>query len=71
MTETVTILMGDYGDRKCVFHSHYMGWEIWREYNIFKARPMMSYFAVLDGREPLHSGNLAGIKEAVREAADQ
>jgi len=59
--------MGDYGERWCVFHSTYKGWEVWREWNLVRNHGMMSYFAVCDGEEPLHARNLSGIRDRISE----
>ena len=68
MSNVMHFLMGDYGDRMVTPHSTYKGWEIYREYDCVNMRPKMSYFACMDGEEPLHAKNLSGIKEAVSEA---
>jgi len=63
--EIQKFLMGDFGDRFVKFHSTYKGWDLYREWNVYAGHGMMSYFAVMDGKEPLHAENLMGIKHAV------
>lgn len=52
-------------------HSRYMGWTIYRQYNILSGRPMMSYYGVYDnegvtGPGPVRSKNLSGVKDAIK-----
>lgn len=63
-------LMGDYGERYVTYHSTYKDWDIFRELHVLDDRPRMSYFAIKDGEEPLHSSNLSGIKECVSMVVD-
>ena len=56
------------GNEYCKFHSKYMGWALYRAWNIQEDHGKMLYFAISPKNDLVRSRNLSGIKGSVRGA---